>query len=103
MDSAHGAEDIGEGDSSYLIERRIEPGVSISQAVVETIAVASDTPMEDLSPLHSEVDTDALDALFAPLQNGDLRPKGTISFEYGDHHVHVDGKKVKVRPAESES
>lgn len=103
MDSARGAEDIDEGDSSYLIERGIEPGASVSQAVVETVAAASDTPTEDLPPLYSVVDADALDALFTPLQSGGPRPKGTLSFEYGGHHVRVDGENVKVCPGESES
>ena len=46
-------------------------------------------PMSVDPPLHSVIDTGALDSLFTSTKNGPRR--GTVTFEYGDDVVIVAG------------
>lgn len=62
---------------------------SISVAVVEAIATATDTdPLELDSPLYDVIDTDALDRLVR--QDSLTR----VEFEYEGHAVEIDGDGV---------
>lgn len=60
-----------------LAERAIEDGVGATVAVVSAVAAMNDTPIRDLPPLESVVDTDALDALFEGRHSA-----GSVYFEY---------------------
>ena len=73
---------------------------SASTAVVSAVAAASDTDLLDLDPLHSIIDTDALNALATPqyTANGDLH----VTFEFHGHEVTASScGNIKVRPLES--
>lgn len=74
---------------------------TLVQTIVETIASASGRNFEDLPPLHNVVDVDALETIFGPRADGQLRPvTGAISFEYADYEVTVEGHgRVLVRRA----
>lgn len=67
--------------------------VGLSIRVVDEISAAKGVPAEDLTPLYSEVDPDALDSLFRP--RGDAaRGPGHVTFEYEGYTVraHHDGR-----------
>mgnify|MGYP000308868969 CR=1 FL=1 len=59
-------------------------------AVVYAVAEASQTDPLDLPPLHSVLDTDALNALVETSANSRSQTEITVSFEYADHHVVLE-------------
>lgn len=77
--SAHG----GAGDA---YRASFDSGIdSVPMAVVSTVAAATDTPPEELPPLQSVIDTDALDTL---LQS---RAVDELTFTYYGYTVIVHG------------
>jgi beta-galactosidase beta subunit len=62
-----------------------------AEAVVYAVAEASQTDPLDLPPLYSVVDTDALNAIVETSTNSRSQTEITVSFEYADHHVILDG------------
>ncbi|MFP8954747.1 HalOD1 output domain-containing protein [Natrialbaceae archaeon A-arb3/5] len=67
-----------------------------SQAVIRAVAEAEGIPPEELrppeyEPLHSVIDPDALDALFAEQADGRPRPAGDVSFVFCGYEVVVSG------------
>lgn len=70
---------------------------SPSYAIVNAVAAASDTDPLDMDPLHTTVDTDALESLIAPRRAavGDL----DITFEYHGCEVTVSSYgSLKIKP-----
>lgn len=68
----------------------VEEHVELSQLVVETVADAEDVDPLGLPPLYSEIDPDALDALFQPqLQPASDPPVGEVQFSYHGYTVRV--------------
>ncbi|NHN42553.1 hypothetical protein G9C85_13080 [Halorubellus sp. JP-L1] len=63
---------------------------STSEAVVEAVAAATRTDVLSLPPLHSVVDADALDGLFAAIPGERLR-FGRTAFEYAGCAISVSG------------
>lgn len=72
-------------------------GESISLKVVEEVADREGTdPTELHPPLHTVVDTDALDTLFRST-SGTTRADGTVEFRYRGYTIRVDGSgKVEI-------
>lgn len=66
-------------------------GGTPSEAVVESVAAATDRSVMDLSPLYDVVDSEALDVMFA--RGADA----TASFEYEGCEVTVTETHVVVR------
>lgn len=67
-----------------------------SRAVLEAVADAEGVPPEELrpptcDPLHTAIDPEALDALFAEQVSGTPRMSGTVSFHYCGYRVTVTG------------
>ena len=61
---------------------------SICLAIVEKVAEYEGTSPEDLQlPLHSAIDTDALDSLF----QGSDREHPSVEFTYSGYTIRVDG------------
>lgn len=71
--------------------RRIQRDESASIAVIRTIAVLSNTPVDEIDPLADWFDPDALDALVASGEDV------TVQFEYVGATVIVDSETVTVR------
>lgn len=66
-------------------------GESISLKVIEEVADREGIdPAELQPPLHTVVDTDALDALFRSTASTP-RAEGTVEFQYRGHTIRVDG------------
>lgn len=68
-----------------------------SAAVVSAVAAASDTDPLDMDPLHSTIDTDALNALATPrdVSNSDAH----LTFEFHGHKVTISKfGRLKIRP-----
>ncbi|WP_436346172.1 HalOD1 output domain-containing protein [Natronorubrum sp. FCH18a] len=61
---------------------------SASLAVVAVVATALNSDPMELSPLHSAIDTAALEDLFAPSPGG-IRKSGSTSFRYEGFAVTV--------------
>lgn len=71
---------------------------SVSLAIVAVVAAAHDRHPTDLAPLHSSIDTSALDDLFAPSSETDRR--GSTAFHYEDYAVTVFSEgTIEARPA----
>ncbi|WP_226008042.1 HalOD1 output domain-containing protein [Natrinema salinisoli] len=69
-----------------------------SLAVVAAVAGVSNTEPEELTPLHSVVNTSALNDLFSPTGNARQR-NGCLSFSYEGFDVTVFGEgTVEVSP-----
>lgn len=64
--------------------------MSLVHTIIETLSSASGRSPEDIQPLHHVVDVDALEAIFGPRGDGQLRSvTGEISFVVDDHEVVV--------------
>ena len=63
-----------------------------SEAVVVAVAAATRSDPLELPPLYDAVDPDALSDLFEPSPTGAKRFEGTVTFEYADHLVTVEGE-----------
>ncbi|WP_458204835.1 HalOD1 output domain-containing protein [Haladaptatus sp. NG-SE-30] len=64
--------------------------MTLVHTIVETLASATGQSPEDIPPLHDVIDVDALETIFGPRENGEMRPlTGTISFVVCDHEVEV--------------
>lgn len=74
--------------------------IAPSTVVVEAVARTLDCSPTELESLDKTVDTDALNALFAPRHDGTQRGSGSVSFSYGDRDVTVfsDGRVVVEQP-----
>lgn len=64
--------------------------VAPSTAVVEVTAAAADVDVNDVAPLYSAVDPDALDRLFQPRSNGKSRRGGSVTFVLQGFEVTVE-------------
>ncbi|MDS0478028.1 HalOD1 output domain-containing protein [Natrinema sp. 1APR25-10V2] len=70
------------------------PSQSLTEAVIEAVASASGLDAfevaDEFGPLYDVIDPSALDSLFESTRGTD-RTVGSVSFEYGDYRVTVDG------------
>lgn len=68
-------------------------------AVIETVAIASDSEPTTIEPLYESADPDALNALIRSNGSGSKDGDVAISFVFADHDVtvHSDGV-IVVRP-----
>ena len=65
-------------------------GVAVSLKVVEKVASREGTdPVELQPPLHTVIDSEALDALFRSTRSRS-RTKGTIEFQYQGYTIRID-------------
>ncbi|GAB7018494.1 HalOD1 output domain-containing protein [Halostagnicola bangensis] len=72
-----------------------------SLAIVAAIAAADQRDPHELTPLHSAIDTDALDELFSPTANEGQR-NGYLSFPYEGFEVTVSSEGViEAKPTEN--
>lgn len=71
---------------------------STSELVVYALAAITGVEQEELLPLHNTIDTDALDALFAPTIDGRTRTGGQVTFTHTGYTVTVrPGGEIAVR------
>ncbi|WP_435153061.1 DUF7504 family protein [Haladaptatus sp. DFWS20] len=67
-----------------------QDGRMLGTTVVETVAEAAGVAPSDIQTcLYDIIEPDALDALFAPKENGEERANGTVSFSLHGHYVTV--------------
>lgn len=81
------------------MERQIQPGESVTVAVVEAVSALEDRPPEALEPLHDVIRTD-LDDVFG-FETADPRTDRirSFTFEYMDYYVTVENDAtVSVEP-----
>jgi hypothetical protein len=84
------------------MEYEIGGNEPVSTAVVNAVSAVDGRHPTSLPPLTHVLDPDALDVLFAPRSNGELRPGGHVSFVYATCRVSVDnGEYVTIDPLES--
>jgi hypothetical protein len=81
------------GTDAYSHEFDWDDDRAVSAVVLEAIEAVSGRDPTDLPPLHTAVEVDALNNLFAPRDTGEKRAAGVLSFPYADYHVavHADG------------
>jgi hypothetical protein len=78
----------------------VSPGESVSVAVVTAVADAENADPNVLPPLSEMLDTDALDAMFTPVDGTTTDGHGRITFEYSMSQVTIDGSdQITVEPA----
>lgn len=83
------------------MEYEVEPGESVSRAVVRAVSAVEGRNPESLRPLGEVLDPDALDALFGSRADGTSRPGGRLSFVYSTCRVTVDnGEYLTLQPIE---
>ncbi|ODR79411.1 hypothetical protein BG842_06945 [Haladaptatus sp. W1] len=76
---------------------------SISTVIAETIATHKGIDPADLEPLYKTIDPDALDALFAPQNDGTARTTGQITFTHAGYETTVKSDRtVTVEPIDEE-
>ena len=76
------------------------PTVTPSEAVISTVAVATEQNPADIPSLYSAIDPDALDALCTSTNARPVSPDGCVRFEYADCRVTVENQgTVLVDPA----
>lgn len=64
---------------------------SASDAVVTAVATATGTDPLELPPIYSVLDSEALDKFFTSVTSGRDHGESTITFEYFDHSITVNG------------
>lgn len=75
----------------FVAHQSMSEGEPISLRVVEELADREGTdPAELQPPLHTVIDTDALDVLFESTSST-TRTGGTVEFRYRGYTVRVDG------------
>lgn len=73
--------------------------MSATESVVVAVADAEDTNPVELPPLYNVIDTDALDAMFAPEPGSGADSTRELCFHYSDSVVTIDGDgSVNVAP-----
>lgn len=69
---------------------QIQGGESVTEAIVRAVSSETRTDEARLESLYSAVDTDALNAIFSPFENGVSRQANTtVTFDYCGHRVKV--------------
>ena len=82
-----------ESESSY--RTRFDPGErTASEAVIGAVSTATGVDAMELPPIYDAVDPDALCNLVSPAAPRSGRFRGTVTFEYADTLVTVDGRGV---------
>lgn len=66
----------------------------LSLRVVRLVAIAADRRTTAIEPLGRIIDTDALDALFAPARSDSDGPSVEVSFRYEGYRVEVDAERT---------
>lgn len=66
------------------------PDTSLAVEIVESVAEQKGSDPTELRPLAHELDTDALETLFASRDRKPVR----VSFEYEGYTVHVDSDRT---------
>lgn len=69
----------------------IDSSGDIIQELAATIAEEEGVDVTDLDPIHDEIDTDALLALFANDRSQGGSPSRRLVFNYQGYDVHVHG------------
>lgn len=83
----------GDDRSSRAVRPHVD-GQSVATQVAAAVADTRGTTADDLTPLGTVIDTDALDRLFETRDTPDL----TVEFDYEGCHVTVDADTVSVEP-----
>jgi hypothetical protein len=65
------------------------PSESVTSAIVQQVATATDTEVTQLPSLYDRIDPDALEAIVE--STGASATSLSIAFEYAGHHVTVTG------------
>lgn len=74
-----------DGDSTY----RVRDGESVVAAVVRAVGSETRTDPTELRPLHSAIDTEALNGLFRYPDPGTPPTDGRVAFDYCERRVRV--------------
>lgn len=85
-----------DGDSTY----RVRDDESVMEAVVRAVGSETRTDPMSLQPLHSVIDTEALNELFRSRSGGITQTNGCIMFDYCGRQIRVqsDGEIQIQRP-----
>ena len=75
--------------------RRIRSDETPIEAIVQALESVSGRAPDDLAPLHSAVETDALERLFHSAKDEPVAPF-RISFTYDDYEVSVNRSAVRL-------
>lgn len=65
-------------------------GETTTEAVVQALSSATETPETELKPIYAAVSPDALDSLFGPHGNATSDSEGHVVFEYDAYRVRVE-------------
>lgn len=83
------------------MEYHIDRDEPVSTAVVRAVSAVEGRDPQSLPPLVDVLNTDALDALFAPRYDGSARTGGRLSFVYSNCRLTVDnGEYLTLHPLE---
>ncbi|WP_227378585.1 HalOD1 output domain-containing protein [Haladaptatus halobius] len=63
------------------------PSTPLTERIVAAVADAAECSRYELAPLYEVVDPDAVDRLFAPTYEGNIRSDGQIQFVYAGYEV----------------
>lgn len=72
------------------MEYDIDADETVSMAVIRAVSAVEGREPLSLPPLSNVIDTDSLDALFAPRGDGTPRAGGRISFIYSNCGLTID-------------
>ncbi|NIB99553.1 HalOD1 output domain-containing protein [Halobacterium sp. R2-5] len=84
------------------MEYEISADESVSVAVVRAVSAVRGMKPDTLPALGNVLDTDALDVMFGPQNDGTPRTGGRVSFVYGDCRVAVEhGEYLSLEPLDA--
>jgi hypothetical protein len=72
------------------MDYQIDPGESVSTAVVRAVSALEGVDPCSLAPLADVLDPESLDSLFAPTYDDTPRRGGRVSFVYAGYDIAVE-------------
>lgn len=80
------------------VTRQLSTNSDVSNTVVMAVAATTNTPADELPPLHNVIDSDALNGIFQPRRNGQPRTGIHVSFTMAGCTVSIRDDTVTVTP-----
>lgn len=90
--------------ATETVTQQLSPADEVCTTVALAVAAATDTPVDELPPLYTVIDPDALNAIFQPRSGGHPQEGTNVTFTIAGCTVTIrDGAVVVISDAETPS
>lgn len=81
-----------EQNGCEVVRKQVRPSEGVHQTVLRAVSAATGTPVEELTPLQTAIDVDAMETMIAPSKNG-----RALQFQYMGFAVTAEPDRVRLR------